>query len=141
VRRSHFFNATKSHRSPQRGVRSRQTGRQSNSSYLQFTHKAFDSLKQLEHRIPILLVSSSTVAQAADPSETRRRRTRSSRRCSGAPTRRHFVIFDAFDSKGLATDVGFRVENDVVSVSTKFTDLGSLTETSWSAMRRTNVPC
>jgi hypothetical protein len=106
-------------------------GRKNDSSYLQFTHKALDSLKQLEHRIPILIVSPSTVAQYAEPdwgAPTMKAKFPSLRSvmtwCNSAKSISSYLLLSIVKDATTGTiDVGFRVENDVVSVATKFTDL------------------
>jgi hypothetical protein len=42
-------------------------GRKEESNYLQFTHRGSDSLKQLEHRVPILILSPTIIAQYGEP--------------------------------------------------------------------------
>jgi hypothetical protein len=107
-------------------------GRTGESSYLQFTHRSLDSLKQLEHRIPILMLSQSTVMQYAEPEwgpETMKAKFPSLRSiqnwCASAKSiNTNLIISISRDPDTGTVDVGFKVETDVVSVSTKFTDLG-----------------
>jgi hypothetical protein len=107
-------------------------GRTGESSYLQFTHRSLDSLKQLEHRIPILMLSQSTVMQYAEPEwvrETMKAKFPSLRSiqnwCASAKSiNNNLIISISRDRDSGTVDVGFKVETDVVSVSTKFTDLG-----------------
>jgi hypothetical protein len=106
-------------------------GRRNDSSYLQFTHKALDSLKQLEHRIPILIVSPSTVAQYAEPDwgeSTMKAKFPSLRSvvawCANAKSISSYLLLSIFKDRATGVvDVGLTVENDVVSVATRFTDL------------------
>jgi hypothetical protein len=106
--------------------------RKNDSNYLQFTHKALDSLKQIEHRIPILIVSPSIVAQYAEPEwepATMQAKFPSLRAvmtwCTNAKTISTYLLLSISTDPTTGTvDVGFRVENDVVSISTRFHDLG-----------------
>jgi hypothetical protein len=107
-------------------------GRTGDASYLQFTHKSLDSLKQLEHRIPVLVLSHATVVQYAEPDwgpETMKAKFPSLRSiqkwCAIAKTiNKNFIISISRDPDSGTVDVEFKVETDVVSVSTKFTNLG-----------------
>jgi hypothetical protein len=108
-------------------------GRKNDSTHAQFTHKALDYLKQLEHWIPIWIVSAATVAQYAEPQwepATMQGKFPALRSvivwCTNAKTISTYLLISiSRDPTTGMVDVGFKVENEVVSVSTRFTDLAT----------------
>lgn len=101
--------------------------------FLQLTHMSLDSLKEVEHRIPILFLLSGTVEQYREPEWERASMIAKlpslralSQWCSNAKviSNRLLITLKKNEVDGRETvDVGFRVESDVVSVSTVFNDL------------------
>jgi hypothetical protein len=107
-------------------------GQQNATSYLQFTHKALDSLRQLEHKVPIVILTQAIFTQYAEPEwpqPTMRAKFPSLRSvttwCTNAKVISQLLLISILkDPETGQVDVVFKVENDVVTVSTRFTDLG-----------------
>jgi hypothetical protein len=101
-------------------------------TYLQLTHKSLDALKQLEHRVPILLISASSIGQYAEPvweAPSMKVKFPSLRAvltwCTNAKTISNYLLISVTrDPVSETVDVSLKIENDVVNVSTKFSDLG-----------------
>jgi hypothetical protein len=106
--------------------------RENQYTFLHLTHKSLDSLKQLQHRVPVLIVSPATVSQYAEPAwerATMAAKFPSLRAvltwCQNAKSISNYLLISiSRDPMAGTIDVGLRVENDVVNVATKFADLG-----------------
>lgn len=103
----------------------------SDRPYLHFTHRSLDSLKQVEHRIPVLVLMPKTVEQYKEPEwEEPTMKTRFptmrviSSWCSNAKAISNNLLITAErDIDTGSIHVGFKVESEIVSVSTVFNDL------------------
>ena len=101
--------------------------------FLQLTHMSLDSSKQVEHRIPILFLLPRTIEQYREPEWEQASMVAKfpalralSQWCSNAKVISNLLLISINKSEvddRQTVDVGFKVESDVVSVSTVFTDL------------------
>lgn len=99
--------------------------------YLQLTHKSLDTLRQLEHRVPILLLVPTVIQQYAEPDWeqasicARLPPLRSVINwCSNARNIHNYVTISIVKNTTTGdTDMILKVENEMVSVSTTFYDL------------------
>lgn len=103
----------------------------SDRPYLHFTHRSLDSLKQVEHRIPVIVLMPKAVEQYKEPEwEEPSMKTKFpsmrviAKWCSNAKAiSNHLLITAERDIVTGGIHVGFKVESEIVSVSTLFNDL------------------
>ena len=101
--------------------------------FLQFTHKSLDALKQLEHKVPVIILSPQNVQQYAEPGWNPATMIAKlppiknvSSWCSNASNISKFVTISIIkNAETNDCDVGFRVESDahMVSVFTRFPNM------------------
>ncbi|KAH0786454.1 checkpoint protein HUS1 [Histomonas meleagridis] len=99
--------------------------------YLQLTHKSLDTLRKLEHRVPIILLMPSVIQQYAEPEwELASMCSKFPplravvNWCSNAKSIHHHISISLKHSNTTGNiDAVFRVENEMVCVSTTFYDL------------------
>lgn len=105
--------------------------RSSDFVYLQLTHKSLDTLRQLEHRVPILLLVPNVIQQYAEPDwepASMCARLPPLRAviswCANARNIHNYVTLSLVRNADSGdTDMVLTAENEMVSVSTRFFDL------------------